>query len=144
MLPLKNIASGNRAFLADPFSQFCAMRGLTINGLQLLGIFSSHPDGGVDPSEEDLVYARRWRCAHIVIAVTSHERSQARIQAFRFNELGCIEDVKVELKPTRTFNSVQAVNTPNLTHPPPISVAVGTSRLPCRSNKQPIERNNPL
>src|SRR5262249_15914421 len=57
VLPLPNIAQGTREFRADPFAQFRALRRLQAEGILLLAIYHSHPDGGVEPSEHDLIYA---------------------------------------------------------------------------------------
>src|SRR5205809_4868953 len=63
VLPLRNIALGNKVFLADPFEQFRALRKLQDEDLKLLAIYHSHPGGGVDPSQNDLDYASHWPCA---------------------------------------------------------------------------------
>ena len=97
VLPLPNVAPGTRAFLADPFAQFSALRRLQSESLQLLAIYHSHPDGGVDPSEEDLVYARRWCCAHLIVAVATGARSLERFRAFRCAEMGRLEEVQLRL-----------------------------------------------
>src|SRR2546421_11427722 len=67
VVPLPNIAPGEREFIADPFAQFCALRRLQSEDLQLLAIYHSHPDGGGDPSEDDLGYARRWSGVPLIL-----------------------------------------------------------------------------
>jgi proteasome lid subunit RPN8/RPN11 len=100
VLPLMNIATLNRAFIADPFEQFCALRRLQSHNWQLLAIYHSHPGGGVDPSPEDLVYARRWSCIHLIVAVGMHAEFGERLRAFRCDELGSIEEVEIRLLQT--------------------------------------------
>jgi proteasome lid subunit RPN8/RPN11 len=95
ILPLPNVADGARVFFADPFAQFSALRRLQSEGLQLLAIYHSHPDGGVDPSEADLVYARRWSCAHLIVAIDTETQSLGRVRAFYASQLGSVEDVKI-------------------------------------------------
>lgn len=95
VLPLSNIADDSRAFLADPFTQFSAMRRVRAEGLELLAIYHSHPGGGVDPSPEDLKYARAWPCAHVIVAVTEADASE-RFQAYRCLRSGQIERVALE------------------------------------------------
>lgn len=80
---LPNIAEGARNFLADPFAQYCALQQLKSVGSNLLAIYHSHPGGGVDPSEEDLEYAKNWPCAHLIISLGPHEDPCHRLRAFR-------------------------------------------------------------
>jgi proteasome lid subunit RPN8/RPN11 len=99
VLPLPNIAAGKRSFVADPFAQFCALRRLRDESLELLAIYHSHPEGGVDPSQDDLVYASRWSCVHLIIAVSTYPGSDARLRGFRYGEGG-----RIEVVPIRVFS----------------------------------------
>jgi proteasome lid subunit RPN8/RPN11 len=94
ILPLPNIATGNQAFIADPFAQYCALRRLQSDGLQLLAIYHSHPDGGAGPSERDLAYANSWACVHMIVVVGVQDDSIERLHAFRFADTG-IEEVEI-------------------------------------------------
>lgn len=96
-VPLPNIAHSNNAFLADPYAQFCALRTLQARDLRLLAIYHSHPGGGVDPSHDDLAYAKQWSCVHLIIAVDAHAEGAAKARAFRYNSHGSIEDVEIRL-----------------------------------------------
>jgi [CysO sulfur-carrier protein]-S-L-cysteine hydrolase len=98
VMPLDNIAAGDRAFLADPFSQYDALRRLREDELELLAIYHSHPDGGVDPSAEDLAYARQWACAHVVIAIGTGADSTPRVRAFICADRGSVVDVGVRIQ----------------------------------------------
>ncbi len=98
VLPLPNIADGYRTFIADPFEQFCAQRRLEAEDLQLLAIYHSHPEGGLDPSHEDLVYATRWSCAHLIVAVSTVGQSRERFRAFRCTRTGSISEVEIRLQ----------------------------------------------
>src|SRR5262249_8896906 len=60
VLQLPNLATSDKQFIADPFAQFCALQRLKSEQLELLGIYHSHPGGGVEPSREDLNHAKRW------------------------------------------------------------------------------------
>jgi proteasome lid subunit RPN8/RPN11 len=97
VLPLDNIAIGDRAFLADPFSQYNALRRLREDKLELLAIYHSHPGGGVDPSPNDLAYARHWACAHVVIAIGYGMEAKARVRAFLCDDRGSLMDVGVRI-----------------------------------------------
>jgi [CysO sulfur-carrier protein]-S-L-cysteine hydrolase len=96
-LPLPNIAVESKRFVADPFEQFCALRHLESEGLQLLAIYHSHPAGGAHPSEEDLEYAKRWTCAHLIIAFGMQGRRSERLRAFCCVKIGAIEQVEIPI-----------------------------------------------
>lgn len=66
VIELPNLA-GPHEFFADPFAQFQAERRLYSEGLIVIAIYHSHPEGGTTLSDADQAAARRWNCAHIVI-----------------------------------------------------------------------------
>jgi proteasome lid subunit RPN8/RPN11 len=94
VLPLPNIAEGDHAFLADPLAQFSALRRIRAAQLELLAIYHSHPGGDTNPSVQDLKYARAWRCAHLIVAVTTQGATE-RLEAFQFLQSGRIEKVSL-------------------------------------------------
>lgn len=96
-LPLLNVAAGERAFIADPHSQYCALQRIEAENLNVLAIYHSHPGGGVDPSAEDLAYARKWSCAHLVVAMREGAVRGDRLRAFRFDQRGATENVEIEV-----------------------------------------------
>ncbi len=100
VLPLSNIADGDRAFLADPFAQFSALRRIEAAGLELLAIYHSHPGGGVDPSSLDLEYARAWPCAHLIVALGPDKESSEKLEAFRCLPSGSFGKVTLVTKAT--------------------------------------------
>jgi proteasome lid subunit RPN8/RPN11 len=97
VIPLPNLAASNKQFIADPFAQFCALQRLNSEHLQLLAIYHSHPAGGVEPSQEDLEYARKWSCAHLIIAFGA--RGATRVRAFRCSNEGLLQRVDVPIIP---------------------------------------------
>jgi proteasome lid subunit RPN8/RPN11 len=96
-IPLPNIARCDKQFIADPFAQFCALRSLQSEHLEVLAIYHSHPNGGVEPSHEDLEYARHWSCAHLIIALGTQGASIDRVQAFRCVSKNPIERANVPI-----------------------------------------------
>ena len=68
--PLENIGPGGTV-LAEPYSQFVAESNIRIQGLELLGIYHSHPNGCTCLSETDKYFAKGWPCAQIVISFAS-------------------------------------------------------------------------
>ena len=109
VVPLPNIASGDKRFIADPLEQFLAFRRLKSEGLELLALYHSHPDGGTDPSEEDLLYARQWRCAHIIVAASTETQSIKGFGAFRYLATGVIEEVQVQLPRHKSIAQSESV-----------------------------------
>jgi proteasome lid subunit RPN8/RPN11 len=97
VLPLDNIATGEKMFLADPFSQYNALHRLREDELELLAIYHSHPGGGVEPSPHDLAHARRWACAHVVIAVDAGMEPKPKVRAFSCGDGGRIVDVTLRI-----------------------------------------------
>ena len=96
-LPLVNIASGTKEFIADPHSQYRALQRIKDASLNLLAIYHSHPGGGVDPSAADVAYARRWSCAHVIVALRETGNGEHRMRAFRIDQQGGAQDVSVEV-----------------------------------------------
>lgn len=66
VIALPNLA-GPHEFFADPFAQFQAERRFSQEGLSILAIYHSHPDGGTNLSEADKLLGADWNCTHIVI-----------------------------------------------------------------------------
>jgi proteasome lid subunit RPN8/RPN11 len=60
---------GTEGFLVDPREQFVAERKISALGLQIVGIYHSHPNGGPTMSLRDIAYAARWPVVHVVVAV---------------------------------------------------------------------------
>jgi proteasome lid subunit RPN8/RPN11 len=81
VLPLPNIA-GPRAFLADPYAQYLALRRLQEARLELLATYHSHPDGGVLPSPADIEFARLWPCSHVIVALARPHRSEIEMSIY--------------------------------------------------------------
>jgi [CysO sulfur-carrier protein]-S-L-cysteine hydrolase len=94
-LPLVNMVPGERAFIADPHSQYHAFRRVEAERLEVLAIYHSHPGGGVDPSADDLLYARRWLCAHLIVALSERADGNERLRAFRFERPTGIEITEI-------------------------------------------------
>jgi proteasome lid subunit RPN8/RPN11 len=97
VLPLPNVAGGQREFLADPYVQFRALQRLRSENLQLLAIYHSHPDGGTGPSEDDLVHARRWSCVQMIVALSTSPPFTERFWAFRCADHGLVEEIEIRI-----------------------------------------------
>ena len=66
--PLKNLG-GQRAFIADPRSQFEAEREIRRAGLAPLAVYHSHPGGGIGLSQVDLDFARKRPLLQLIVAL---------------------------------------------------------------------------
>jgi proteasome lid subunit RPN8/RPN11 len=96
--PLPNI--GPRwTFLADPFAQYCAERALARAGADILGIYHSHPGGGVQLSPLDLVVAQHQSCVQVVVALDPEIDGRAELRAYRV-ENGRVSDVRLVIIPS--------------------------------------------
>lgn len=58
VLPVKNAAESPVRFSMDPRAQLRAMQQIEMEGLELIGIFHSHPRGSSEPSKTDIAEAR--------------------------------------------------------------------------------------
>jgi proteasome lid subunit RPN8/RPN11 len=89
-VPLPNLA-GARAFVADPFVQFNAERGLRQAGLSLLAIYHSHPGGGARLSAADRAFAERRPIAQVVLALDCPRHPGEEIRAYRVEGGAAVE-----------------------------------------------------
>lgn len=80
-VPLPNV-SGLRTFLADPYAQFRAEKWLKEGGLLVVGVYHSHPGGGVALSETDRRLAVRG-LAQVVIALGDPPNPSIEVRAYR-------------------------------------------------------------
>jgi proteasome lid subunit RPN8/RPN11 len=95
VVPLSNLVPGGDAFFVDPYDQFVALRRLKEEGRTLVAIYHSHPGGGIEPSRLDLLYARRWNCAHLIVTVGYGGALESECRAFGVTSTGRLRDVAV-------------------------------------------------
>lgn len=73
VLPLPNVHQTPRvAYTADPGALLREIRGLEREGLELLAIYHSHPQGPASPSPSDKMQAY-WRVPYVIFALESGE-----------------------------------------------------------------------
>jgi proteasome lid subunit RPN8/RPN11 len=68
-VPLCNLDASPEHFSMDPKEQFEAVRSLRSQGLQVLGVYHSHPDSPARLSEEDLRLLRQPGLAYVVVSL---------------------------------------------------------------------------
>lgn len=94
IIELPNLA-GNDEFFADPFSQFQAEKRFSNEGLQVIAIYHSHPGGGLELSEADLVAAARWHCLQIVIVPELNPVENENMRCYRVMDQNKFVEVKI-------------------------------------------------
>ncbi len=91
VLPIDNQAGSPLRFRMDPAEQLRTFDWMDSNGLDLLGIFHSHPAGPEGPSATDIAEA-----AYMVVHVIwSHEQGAWKVHGF-WIENGRVSDVKLD------------------------------------------------
>jgi proteasome lid subunit RPN8/RPN11 len=92
---LVNRATGVGSFFVDPYDQFCALRGLRSQSLELLSVYHSHPGGCHHLSDLDLLFARRWRCTQLVVGLGTGELFTPSLHAYRVTESALVEELPI-------------------------------------------------
>ena len=82
VIALRNLA-GPDLFLADPYEQYRAEGALREAGLEVLGVYHSHPGGGIVPSALDLEFAAELDLVHVVVAVGAGRPAGDDLAAYR-------------------------------------------------------------
>ena len=92
VIGVRNQAQSHARFVMDPYEQLKAFDWIESNGLDLLGIFHSHPAGPETASATDIAEAA-YAVAHVICS-----RKGDRWQARGFwIENGGISDVRLEM-----------------------------------------------
>ena len=90
---LPNIAPpphDRRAFLADPYRQFLAERGIAAAGMRPIAVYHSHPDGGAALSPEDLTALGPRPWLQVVVALSSANSGCPVVRVFRRGPAGIV------------------------------------------------------
>lgn len=66
VLPVANAARSSVRFVMEPQGQVRAMMALEAEGMEMVGIFHSHPEGPPGPSATDLAEAAYPEAAHLI------------------------------------------------------------------------------
>ncbi len=75
---VENMRHSPTAYEMEPAQQVRAMIDIEAGGLELLGIFHSHPHGPARPSPSDVAQALYPDAAHVIISLVDRERPSAR------------------------------------------------------------------
>ena len=90
VIPVTNEARSPVRFRMDPREQLRAFESMDANGLDLIGIFHSHPDGPAGPSVTDVAEA----AYNTVYIIWSHHNGTWQANGFWIDQ-GRISDVKL-------------------------------------------------
>lgn len=92
LYPVENVRHSPVAYEMEPLGQIRAMLAIEAEGLELLAIYHSHPDGPARPSATDVANAYYPDSAHIIISMADRERPS--IRAFMIEE-GRVTEIAV-------------------------------------------------
>ena len=72
LLPMTNIDDSPTHFAFDPAEQFQAMKDMRAQGLELLGVYHSHPESPARPSKEDIRLSFDPKLSYIIVSLESN------------------------------------------------------------------------
>lgn len=103
--PVPNVQEGDkkRRFLIDPLDYIRAERYAIESGLELLGVYHSHPNHPAIPSEHDLKQAIA-NFSYIIVSVM--EGNPDKITSWRLNEAGSFEEEFIHENPIIPQNQI--------------------------------------
>jgi proteasome lid subunit RPN8/RPN11 len=87
---IRNADRSTTSYRLDPDQQFRAFKDIENRGLELLGIYHSHPSSPATPSDKDMEQAYYPEVAYILISLA--DPAEAQVRAFRINAEGVTEE----------------------------------------------------
>lgn len=92
LYPVENVLHSPVAYEMEPLAQVRAMIAIESEGLELVGIYHSHPAGPASPSRTDVAQAYYPDAAQIILSLAERGRPSAR--AFLIRE-GQVEEIRL-------------------------------------------------
>lgn len=92
LFAMQNTEPSPVSYFMDPKEQFSAMKDMREKGLQMVGIFHSHPQSPPYPSPKDVSLAYYDDAVYIIVSLVDRERPE--VKAFRIVS-GKIEEVSL-------------------------------------------------
>ena len=86
----RNADRSPTSYRLDPDHQFRAFRDIEERGLDLIGIYHSHPSSPATPSDRDVEQAYYPDASYILISLA--DPAQAQVRAFRITAEGVAEE----------------------------------------------------
>ncbi|NQT30311.1 MAG: M67 family metallopeptidase [Candidatus Saganbacteria bacterium] len=91
---MKNTSdSPQKCYFMDPREQLGVMKAIRKEGLEMIGIYHSHPSSEAYPSPKDIELAFYDEAAYVIVSLHPHGKIEFR--AFRINE-GKVSEEEVE------------------------------------------------
>jgi proteasome lid subunit RPN8/RPN11 len=87
---IRNADLSPTSYRLDPDQQFRAFKDIEDRGLELLGIYHSHPSSPASPSDRDVEQAQYPDVSYILISLA--DPAEAQVRAFRITEEGVAEE----------------------------------------------------
>ncbi len=87
---IRNADRSTTSYRLDPDQQFRAFKDIENRGLELLGIYHSHPSSPATPSAKDTEQAYYPEAAYILISLA--DPAEAQVRAFRIHPEGVTEE----------------------------------------------------
>lgn len=99
--PMTNIDPGDVTYLIEPAGQFKAVRQMREEGLELVGIFHSHPASPAYPSLTDIRLAFYPGVAYVIVSFV--KTSEPELKAFQIID-GSVSERSIEIKEEKNGN----------------------------------------
>jgi proteasome lid subunit RPN8/RPN11 len=95
---MTNIDNSSDHFMMDPKEQFAVAKDVRSEGLELLGVYHSHPQTPARPSEEDIRLALTPNVTYVIVSLQNPDKPVIRGFAFKNNSH---EEVPVNIEQVR-------------------------------------------
>jgi proteasome lid subunit RPN8/RPN11 len=95
---MTNVDNSSNHFMMDPKEQFAVARDVRSEGLEMLGVYHSHPKTPARPSEEDIRLALTPNVTYVIVSLQNPDKPVIRGFAFKNNSH---EEVPVNIEQVR-------------------------------------------
>ncbi len=92
MFPMRNLDRSPEHFRFDPQEQFAVLGRAREAGLELIGVYHSHPSTPARMSQEDLSWANDLRFVYLIYSLLTGE-----LKAFRVDEEKRVRELPIEV-----------------------------------------------
>lgn len=100
LYPVENILHSPVAYEMEPLQQIRAMLAIEAEGMELLAIYHSHPDGPARPSSSDVAQAYYPEQAQLIVSLADRARPSLRAFMIADNgvrEIACVVEERADL-----------------------------------------------
>ena len=91
--PMTNIEQSSEHFSLDPKEQFAVLKQARADGLDIIGVYHSHPATPARPSEEDIRLAYDPGISYVIASLADNQKT---IKSFKIKN-GTVEKEKLEV-----------------------------------------------